>query len=66
MGYLYQVGKAWYYGFQNAQGRWIRRSARTTHKPAARLKLEGAELKAARGEVDRPATLLSVFLKRYL
>ena len=66
MGYLYQVGKAWYYGYQDARGRWVRRSARTAHKPAARLKLEKAELKAARGDVDRPATSLQTFLERYL
>jgi integrase len=66
MGYLYQVGKTWYYGYQNPNGKWIRRSARTTHKPAAKLKLEKAELKAARGEVDRPPTTLLDFLTRYL
>jgi integrase len=66
MGYLYQVGKAWYFGFQDANGRWKRRSARTAHKPAARLKLEQAELKAARGDVDRPAMTLASLLDRYL
>jgi integrase len=66
MGYLYQVGKTWYYGFQDPNGKWIRRSARTSHKPAARLKMEKAELKAARGEVDRPPTTLLDFLTGYL
>ncbi len=66
MGYLYQVGKAWYYGYQDARGKWIRKSARTHHKPAALLKLQAAELKAARGEVDRPATSLKKFLTDYL
>ncbi len=66
MGYLYQVGKTWYYGFQDAQGRWVRRSTRTTYKPAAKLKLQQAELKAARGEVDRPPTSLRSFLEQYL
>jgi integrase len=66
MGYLYQVGKVWYYGFQDASGRMVRRSARTTYKPAAKLKLEKAELRAARGEIDRPPTLLRAFLEGYL
>jgi integrase len=66
MGYLYQVGKIWYYGFQDARGRWIRRSTRTAYKPAAKLKLDHAELKAARGEVERPPTPLHAFLERYL
>ena len=65
MGYLYQVGKVWYYGFQDANGHWTRRSARTTHKPAAKLKLDKAELKAARGEVDRAPLALRAWLERY-
>lgn len=66
MGYLYQDGKVWYYGYQDTNGKWIRKSARTTYRPAALLKLQAAELKAARGEVDRPPTPLKKFLQDYL
>lgn len=66
MGYLYQVGKVWYYGYQDANGKWIRKSARTTYKPAAKLRLEKAELRAARGEIEREPTPLKTFLEKYL
>jgi integrase len=67
MGWLYQVGRTWYYGYQDHQGKWVRRSARTDYKPAARLKLQAAELRAARGEAEeRPPTPLKAFLEKHL
>lgn len=66
MGHLYKRGKTWYYGYQDRNGRWVRRSARTDYVQAARLKLRDAELKAARGEPDHPPTPLKTFLEEYL
>jgi len=66
MGYLYRVGKTWYIGYQDHTGQWVRKSARTRYKAAAEAKLKQAELRAAKGEADRPPVSLKAFLEQYL
>ncbi|MBI3988516.1 MAG: hypothetical protein HY347_02745 [candidate division NC10 bacterium] len=66
MGYLYRRGKTWYMGYQDHTGKWVRKSAHTRYKATAEAKLKQAELRAARGEVDRPPMALQIFLEQYL
>lgn len=69
MGYLYQVGKRWYYGVKENGGRWKRRSARTRYKQVAEGRLRQAELRLAQGkplEEARPVPTFAAFAEEYL
>jgi len=66
MGYLYKVGRTWYMGFHDRNGRWVRKSTRTQYKEAARKYLEQAERAAADGKPTLPPMPLRDFLLKYL
>lgn len=67
MGYLYQVGKTWYYGVKDGRRRF-RRSAHTRYKEAAKTRMQEAELRLAQGKPleERPVQTFSVFAEEYL